>query len=53
MKTIREFIDDKKLGLFIWLGRSLGFDKIDLQGNEEDDLASVKFTNSEVEVTSE
>ena len=48
MRMIREFIDDKKLGLFIRLGRSLGFDKIDLQGNEEDDLASVKFTNTSV-----
>jgi len=49
MKKIKEIITDIKLSLFLWLGRSLHFDEVDLHTNTTDDVISVKFTNTPLE----
>lgn len=45
---MKELITSLKLDLFLWLGRSLCFNKIDIHTNTDDDVASVTFTNTKL-----
>jgi len=45
---MKELINGLKLDLFLWLGRSLCFNEIDIHTNTDDDVTSVKFTNTKL-----
>ena len=45
---MKELITSLKLDLFLWLGRSLCFNKIDIHSNTDDYIASVTFTNTKL-----
>jgi len=45
---MKELINGLKLDLFLWLGRSLRFNEIDIHSNTDDDVTSVTFTNTKL-----
>ena len=44
-----KLLDKIKLDLFLRIGSSLSFDRIELETNKHDDIVSVKFTNTNTE----
>ncbi len=48
MKKIQEIITNINLSLFLWLGKSLHFDEVDILTNDNDEVISVRFENSKL-----